>query len=469
MSSQGTKRPREDDNTAEVIRPRKRPGGAARISKADSEAVLQRQQQRAEGERHAAATRGVEEVVRQHYNAVPQRGREWRKTDSRIKGLRSFNNWIKSTIIHKFSPSEPGREPLPLKVLDIGCGKGGDLGKWQQAPQPVELYVGVDPAEVSITQAQERFLQLRSGGGRGGRGGRGSRGGFQGGRPQRIFDAEFFAMDAFTYSLGQHIPIIREVGFGPGERWGPGGGFDVVSMMFCMHYAFESETKARGMLENVAGSLKKGGRFLGVAPNSDAIRSGVEAFHQLQAKAAVSSPNGQHEVMAPEKGDTMPRPTQSRVPASASQETQIPSWKRKAVDEVDGKPPAKKVEAFSESDSKTEAAAAINVLTEPPSDPSFEKGNAGVKGQKLSDRSPDTTLQEEKGHTKSKGESSGPSKEDEPKVAEWGNSIYRVRFPGDTPKDGIFRPPYGWKYSYFLEEAVEEIPEYVVPWEAFRA
>ena len=54
-------------------------------------------------------------------------------------------------------------------------------------------------------------------------------------------------------------------------------------------------------------------------------------------------------------------------------------------------------------------------------------------------------------------------------TAEWGNDIYRVRFPGATPADGVFRPPYGWKYNYFLHEAVEEVPEYVVPWEAFRA
>ena len=467
MSSQGTKRPREGDNTTETSRPRKRPGGAARISKADSEAVLQRQQQRAEEERHAASTRGVEEVVRQHYNAVPQRGREWRKTDSRIKGLRSFNNWIKSTIIHKFSPSEPGREPLPLRVLDIGCGKGGDLGKWQQAPQPVELYVGVDPAEVSIDQAKERFLQMRSGAGRGVRGGRGGRGGFQGGRPQRTFDAEFFAEDAFTYSLGD-IPIIREVGFGPGSRWGPGGGFDVVSMMFCMHYAFESEAKAKGMLANVAGSLKKGGRFLGVAPNSDAIRSGVEAFHQRRAKAAASTLNGKPEVIDHEKSNRVPHPATSRVPASAGQDQQPPSWKHKASEEVDGEPPAKKVETSEESNSKTEAAAAINVLTEPPSDPSLIEGKPEAKGEKLNDRGPDSNPQGDKGHAES-GIESAVSKDYELQVAEWGNSIYRVRFPGDTPKDGIFRPPYGWKYSYFLEEAVEEIPEYVVPWEAFRA
>ena len=466
MSSQGTKRPREEDSPSEISRPRKRPGGAARISKADSEAVLQRQQQRAEEERQAAVTRGVEEVVRQHYNAVPQRGREWRKTDSRIKGLRSFNNWIKSTIIHKFSPSEPGREDFPLRVLDIGCGKGGDLGKWQQAPQPLELYVGVDPAEVSIDQARERFLQMRSGGGRGGRRGKGGRGGYQGGRPQRTFDAEFFAEDAFTYSLGD-IPVIREVGFGPGSRWGPGGGFDVVSMMFCMHYAFENEAKAKGMLANVAGSLRKGGRFLGVAPNSDAIRSGVEAFHERRAKAAASTLNGERKGMLDEKSNPATRPMPSRVPASAGQETQAPSWKRKALDEVDSERPGKKVEGSDESSSKIETVAATINLSEPPLNTSTGE-NLEAEKPTLSDRSPVPASRGENAYAESNA-GCCPSKDDESKVAEWGNSIYRVRFPGDTPKDGIFRPPYGWKYSYFLEEAVEEIPEYVVPWEAFRA
>jgi len=54
------------------------------------------------------------------------------------------------------------------------------------------------------------------------------------------------------------------------------------------------------------------------------------------------------------------------------------------------------------------------------------------------------------------------------KETEWGNDIYQVRFHGDVPKDGVFRPPFGWKYSFHLDEAVETVPEYVVPWEALR-
>lgn len=39
--------------------------------------------------------------------------------------------------------------------------------------------------------------------------------------------------------------------------------FDTISMQFCMHYAFESETKVRQMLENISDSLRTGGTFLG--------------------------------------------------------------------------------------------------------------------------------------------------------------------------------------------------------------
>lgn len=340
----------------------------------DRETLRRRQEDReraqADDALRASHSRGVSDVVRQHYNTVPERGREWRKTESKIKGLRSFNNWVKSTLIQKFSPDEfvarfndakdwaedgalPPMEDKRLLIIDLGCGKGGDLGKWQLAPQPVDLYVGLDPADISIDQARDRYENMRSG--------RGSRG-----RRNPVFHAEFSAKDCFGEWLGD-VNIIQQVGIdpnvGPGgsmmaSRWG-GGGFDVVTSMFTIHYAFESEEKTRQMLRNVAGCLKKGGRFLGVCPNSDSISSRVVEFHEKRKKLEES---------------------------------------RKAQDEA-------------------------------PEDGEVEEDNK----------------------------------------AAWGNSIYRVKFPGSTPEDGVFRPPFGWRYSYFMEEAVEEIPEYVVPWEAFRA
>jgi mRNA (guanine-N7-)-methyltransferase len=138
------------------------------------------------------------------------------------------------------------------------------------------------------------------------------------------------------------------------------------------------------MLRNVAGALKKGGRFIGCIPNSDVLSEHVRQFNV----------------------------------------------KKKEKDEAKSAAMA--------------AAAAAN---------GDKKDDDQKEAEKEEGEAEDGELEE--------GEAeSGP---------EWGNSIYHVRFPGQTPEDGIFRPAFGWKYLFFLDEAVQEVPEYVVPWEAFRA
>jgi mRNA (guanine-N7-)-methyltransferase len=332
----------------------------------------------------------VQEASNQFYNARPEwvkeKGRDWRKTESQIKGLRSFNNWIKSNMIQKFSPEEKAEpeelgwgeeakapeEQQPLLVLDIGCGKGGDLGKWQLAPQPVELYVGLDPADTSIRQASERYQQMRRG-------------------RKPIFEARFVTKDCFGEWIGD-VPIVAEVGIdasagtGTISRFG-GGRFDIVTMMFSMHYAFESEDKVKMMLRNISGALKKGGRYIGVAPNSDSLAEHIKTWF------AKNRPNAAAEAAAAH-------------PANGN--------------------------------SNDADATAVSPKTSPPPI-----------------ATPDETEE-------------GPN---------WGNAIYNVRFPSTSttalipqpPTDTVqFRPPVGWKYTYWMAEAVD-VPEFVVPWEAFRA
>ncbi|KAG8748006.1 mRNA cap guanine-N7 methyltransferase [Ceratobasidium sp. 414] len=170
------------------------------------------------------------------------------RRESAIIGLRNFNNWIKSVLIAKF-----GRRPLHEsgtrsggrgrvmsgKVLDLGCGKGGDLRKWAKAN--IKEYVGLDIADVSVSQARDRHMELP---------------------PSQRFDAEFHAFDCFTSSISTVVS--------PQRLKTP---FDVVSMQFCMHYAFESLAKVRTMLQNVSDYLRSGGIFLGTIPNSDLLLS----------------------------------------------------------------------------------------------------------------------------------------------------------------------------------------------------
>ena len=373
---------------AEQVRQRKRPGRGARVDAGNVQAWRQREEERERQQereaQHTVQERGVQAISNQFYNSRPdwvkEKGRGWRTTGSQIKGIRSFNNWVKSTLIQKFSPgdapssgAEEGgwadagnsivdAQKAPLLVLDMGCGKGGDLGKWDKAPDRVGLYVGLDPAAESIQQANSRYAEMN-------------------GR-RRTFEAHILVQDCFGDWIG-NVPIIQQVGIdpdvGPGasmmsSRWGGGGGFDIVTMMFSMHYSFQNEAAARMMLRNAAGALKKGGRFIGVGPSSDALSEKVAAWHRQRKE-------------------------------------------------------------------KEEAAKA------PGNNLGKQNGHDGIEDKE--------------------GHAAGSANTNE---LSWGNSIYKVVFSDwhATPEDGIFRPAYGHPYHFFLEEAVD-VPEFVVPWEAFRA
>ncbi|KAF5331166.1 hypothetical protein D9619_005979 [Psilocybe cf. subviscida] len=194
-------------------------------------------------------------VVVEHYNARPDVGIVQR-LDSPIIGLKNFNNWVKSVLITRFGHpalqksivagqlNGPGRPRMARgKVLDLGCGKGGDMTKWAKAH--VKELLGADIAAVSIDQAKGRWSTLS----------------------QPRFDASFAAIDCYTQPISKAFP--------PAKLVQP---FDVVSMQFCMHYAFETVQKARCMLENVSRYLRPGGVFIGTIPNAELLLENLDSI-----------------------------------------------------------------------------------------------------------------------------------------------------------------------------------------------
>ena len=120
-------------------------------------------------------------------------------------------------------------------------------------PSPVRLPLRLLPdiASISIDQAQTRWESLP--------------------RSTR-FDATFAALDCYSEPLTRGIP--------PAKLAQP---FDVVSMQFCMHYAFESVAKVRCMLNNVTRWLRPGGVFVGTVPNAEQL---LMRLDQIPAEAS---------------------------------------------------------------------------------------------------------------------------------------------------------------------------------------
>ncbi|KAJ1735306.1 mRNA cap guanine-N7 methyltransferase [Coemansia biformis] len=163
-------------------------------------------------------------TVAKHYNEIRELGVEGRLY-TKITGLRLFNNWVKSCLIRQYT--KRGN-----KVLDLGCGKGGDLRKWSMSN--ISEYVGMDIADVSVGQAQRRYKEMNN----------------------NRFEARFYAQDCYGEPLEK---TLRPVDYKA----------DVVSTQFCLHYAFESEAKARQMMANVSTHMEPGAYFMCTIPNAN--------------------------------------------------------------------------------------------------------------------------------------------------------------------------------------------------------
>ncbi|XP_035773375.1 mRNA cap guanine-N7 methyltransferase-like [Anopheles albimanus] len=180
------------------------------------------------------------EIVASHYNKLEDRGLSARKK-SNIFHLRNFNNWIKSVVIEEYSNLVKQRIPLgsPFRVLDMCCGKGGDLMKWISAK--ATHLICTDIAQVSLEHCESRYNQTNN--------------------PEKEGvrrKVEFFAADA---TLQQLRTKYKD----------PSMKLHLVSCQFAFHYSFESYKQADCMFKNAAECLDEGFYFIGTIPDANEI------------------------------------------------------------------------------------------------------------------------------------------------------------------------------------------------------
>lgn len=175
--------------------------------------------------------RGTALRVAAAYDGLEDRGRAGR-AESRILHLRNFNNWVKAQLISSFAGRSCSR------VLDLACGKLGDLQKWKLAG--VREYCGIDISKTGLEDAVARLAGADE-------------------TTKRNIIFKLVRAD-----LG--ITDLSAAGvFAPHER------FDAISCQFAIHYFFQTEARALTFFRNIAGRLAPGGVFVGTTTDADVL------------------------------------------------------------------------------------------------------------------------------------------------------------------------------------------------------
>ncbi|GIL47958.1 hypothetical protein Vafri_4684 [Volvox africanus] len=194
---------------------------------------------------------GVWEQTRQHYNShvkdsFSTREALQQRNEGPAKELKDFHNHVKRQLIMRFAYKQD-------RVLDLCCGRGGDLQKWRDAQ--IGYVKGLDISEREVEEAKRRFSEMHS---------KRSRGAVN-------MSCEFETVDW----LGQRI--FED------EKAGPGS-YGVVTCMFALHYFFVSEASLQIFLHNVSANLRHGGYFIAT------FTSGPRVLTLLEGRPEFRSP-----------------------------------------------------------------------------------------------------------------------------------------------------------------------------------
>ncbi|KAI4290899.1 mRNA (guanine-N7-)-methyltransferase [Pancytospora philotis] len=158
--------------------------------------------------------------IRSHYNARANKSVQERQKTKNIN-IRNLNNLVKTRLISEYT--RPHDE-----VLDLGVGKGGDLGKYRSAQ--ISLLYGIDIANRSILDATERARAARC-----------------------PFKVILKTRDAYAAPFN----LQRS--------------FNVVSAQFSFHYSFPSKTVLDTAIENIRAHLQYNGYFILTTLDKDEI------------------------------------------------------------------------------------------------------------------------------------------------------------------------------------------------------
>lgn len=158
-------------------------------------------------------------------------------------------------------------------ILDIACGRGGDLFKWLKRPPHDKLYVGIDVCRSNLCDpsagACSRACKLTPSARR--------RVYFMCADASKSLGPECGKGDDDSLKISRHLwgdkrlpNVPRDFGVCAES------GFDVVSCQFAVHYFFGGEDPLTTFLDNVVSTMRPGGHFIGTCLDGNVLENALK-------------------------------------------------------------------------------------------------------------------------------------------------------------------------------------------------
>lgn len=168
------------------------------------------------------------------------------------RNMMTFHNyWAKNQfLIRKYAQGKSS-------LLDIACGKGGDLKRWIDCG--LETVFGIDKVRDNIENPNDGiYARLH--------------------QQRNHVDSKkymFCTMDASQDLSDAYVRSLNEDDKFVGLKLLEHGKFDVVSCQFALHYFFEDEVTLDALLKNVDKFLAPGGYFIGTCLNGAKVEKAM--------------------------------------------------------------------------------------------------------------------------------------------------------------------------------------------------
>jgi hypothetical protein len=176
------------------------------------------------------------------------------------KGVRAWNNRVKRLLLERYRPCG-----VACKVLDLACGRGGDMGKILRDPG-VRRYRGVDVSDGAVQEAIRRTKVHN--------------------RHGALVD--FLVGDARAIDWCGRCEVT-DAG-SPYKEWtgvdtawrlnevfdDDGHRFDLINMQYALHYMCQSRASTLAFLKKVHAALAVNGVWVGTVPCADRVRDAVD-------------------------------------------------------------------------------------------------------------------------------------------------------------------------------------------------